>query len=75
MGIVFTLCTALFGMGYNYREIKAIEPRVTDLEQKGSIQAQISAKDIQWLKERDQEILNEVREVKSLIITHMTQSK
>jgi hypothetical protein len=52
-----------------------MEPRIIDLEQKGSIQAQISAKDIQWLKERDQEILDEVKEVKALIITHMIKDK
>lgn len=70
-GLAVTLSTALFGAGYNYQKLQSLEPRVEAIEQKGSTQAQLTAKDVEWLKAKDEEVLREVREIKRLINQHM----
>lgn len=72
--LALSLSTALFGAGYSYRKVEDLIPRVTAMEKEGSIQAQISAKDIQWLKDNNAELLIEVREIRALLNQHIVRA-
>jgi hypothetical protein len=71
VSLALSLSTALFGAGYSYRKVEDLIPRVATIEAQGSTQAQISAKDIQWLKDQDMKILAELQEIRALINRHM----
>ena len=71
VSLTLSLSTALFGAGYSYRKVEDLIPRVSAIEHQGSTQAQISAKDIQWLKDQDEKILKEVTEIRQLVQRHM----
>lgn len=74
VSLALSLSTALFGAGYSYRKVEDLIPRVLAIETAGSTQAQISAKDIQWLKDQDEKILRELQEIRALINRHMEQA-
>jgi hypothetical protein len=69
--LVVSLSTSLIGAGYQLRTVKETESRIEAIEVKGSAQAQISAKDIEWLKEQNNKILQEVQGVRDLLLRHM----
>lgn len=58
--MVVSLCGTVATAGYNYRKVEELNLRVTALEQAGSVQAQLAARDIEWIKTMLQDINNKI---------------
>jgi HAMP domain-containing protein len=50
--IVFIIAIAgtVYGWGYNYRQVEELRIRVDAIEARGTINAQITANDVNWIK-------------------------
>jgi HAMP domain-containing protein len=70
--LVVSLLSSVISLGYNIRRVVEIDNRVCSLESKGSVEAQLSTKDIQWLKESIKEIKDRLERFERKLDSHIT---
>jgi hypothetical protein len=54
--LIVSILSTLFSIGYNMRRVDEVYEKVTVLEQKGSVTAQLTAKDVQWIMDSLKEL-------------------
>jgi hypothetical protein len=53
---IIAIAGTLTGIGYNYRKVEELRLRVDEMEHEGSLSAQLTAKDVEWIKHSLMEI-------------------
>jgi len=73
--LVLSMGTTLVSAGYQLQRLDSVDKRLTELEEHGSVTAQITTKDIEWLREAidenniaHKEIVIELRSLRQYIL-------
>jgi hypothetical protein len=73
--LILTLASSLFSIGYTMRRIDELDGRITIIEKNGSIPAQLTSKDVQWIVDNMRALTDQVNRMEGKLDRHMTIGK
>jgi hypothetical protein len=73
--LILTLASSIFSIGYTMRRIDELDGRLTVIEQKGSIPAQLTSKDVQWIVDNMKVLTDQITRMEGKLDRHMSDGK
>ena len=73
--LISALVSSVVSLGYTIRRIDEMEVRVTNLEQHGSVPAQLTYKDVQWIIDSMKVMETKMDRIESKLDRHILREK